>query len=511
MKRLFLALYAATPVIVLACSYYGADPAPPTAMSVDVEIASGGTRYDAGAMAIPATTKQVYVVANVKAPPGDWQLTLAADGALSFADGGTVSTKVVSTADGGPIELQFAATPEPTGTGVIRAALGTDGAEMLTKSFSFVVQPIVASVDVCRVAADGDCVPDIPDASAPAKTQTVVWGELRSLAGFTDGEPVNLVITTDIASERQGVAFRADIGTEGILAIVDADGGTTHALSVDFDGQGQLLVPARIQGSGVGRAFVSIGAGPQASHLVTTASAATAWRRTEYLEHVGLAARNRVTLCSSRSSGVIRVAPSVDGGTISPAEVALSFVPGGSCVAPYPGQADFIWVGNAKSPTWTVTDESSDASTLVQINAVGTDVTDVHAELEYTWLFEPSDAGAPDALAPDGCGMDDGGDAGDCGPPESTVVDAGQPKLLVTGKLFRNALGEVGDKPGTEPLANTSVAVLSAMGLELPDSFTTNAGGEFSFEVTVTAAAHSTSAIFVVDGQRTIVVDKIVP
>lgn len=452
--RFFLALNVLALTAAGACSYFH-DPDPSPEGEIEVSVLADGVRYAADTPMVPVNAEHVYVVAKVKASPGEWQLSLASEGAITLqgaVDGG-VSNNVRTTGVETPADVLLEATIKPKSDATVRATLTTPSATPLTKSFRFAVQPVVPSIAVCRASPDGGCAPTINGAPDVGDDAGVEWMPLPSLPDdvLRDGDEVNLLVTTD-PQPKPNSAWEGTLTTEGVLSL---DGGSTsQAKAIKFAGQTSIIVPARIKSSGAGSVRVSIGDGPVASLLLQTDSASVVARRITFMEHVGLRARNGVILCSSRSSGSIAVTLPLDSGVATPDKTLLSVVLNGPCVDPYPGQAEFVWTGSHPLPIWAVRDEQSDASTFVAVPTLGTEVSGVFAEPTF------SDAGS-------------GSDGGAC---EGGACDAGQASVLVKGTLWRNAYNG-----GSEPLVGTKVKATPPSGLDVEALFPINANDKSTF------------------------------
>lgn len=475
--KIILAANAIMLTIFAACAYE-ADPAP--TLGVDVFVVANGVKYSPEVGTIPADTDQVHVVADVTAPPGSWPLTLTVDGALSFKgqDAGAVSSTVYGAIDGGQVELQFAASPQPTGEAVVRASLGG----LLTKNFRFVVAPVVPRISICEASTGGEdagCVlpaGTVTDPGPPIINDKVEWLPLPVSAGaLRDGDRVVLQISSDVLPTQQGVSWTGTVATDGVLWLVNGDT-NKRTLEINFkQGSGPILVPARVIGSGAGSASASIGGSPSTPLFIETGTASVRWRRIEFIEHVGLGARNRVSLCSSRLSGSLRLSLDLDGGAVSPSQVSLNLTPGGPCVDPYPSQADIIWTGSQVQPFMTVWDNTSDASTLIALPTLGTETVSSlkdPPDVTVSWLNDGGADAAPDAKA---------------------VVE-------VSGILLRNVYGQTGGKP-TEPVGNADLNVTApgVVTVSPSSAFKTDANGHFSFEVSIPVGLPAFSVLLQVD------------
>jgi hypothetical protein len=469
--KIFLAGNAMVLAVVAACSY--SDPLPQ--FGVDVFVVADGVKYSIadGAPPIPADTRQVRVVADVTAPPGDWQLSLAAVGALSFQgpDAGAVSSTVHGLGDV-YAEVEFAAVPQPIGEAIVQASLGT-----FTKTFRFLVAPVVPQVRLCKANQDGSCVDPVGEVKDAGQSYVddagIAWLPVSATSGDTprDGDRAVLVISTDVSPTRDGVSWTGTVVTTGVLSLAN-DSKSTGSQAIEFkQGSGSVVIPVLIKGAGAGSAFASIGTGPKASLFIQTFSAAVVPRRVEFLEHVGLQARNRVSMCSTRLSGSLRVSLDLDGGAVLPAVAPLSLMPGGACVEPFPGQADFVWTGSEGHPIWTVKDELGDASTFVSVPTLGTEISVQVRDVSVVLLQDS--------------GVDAGGSAG-------TIVN-------VAGTLWRNAYGQDGGLP-SERLAYTEVVAKGQPGITLSSApFTTDVDGNFSLEVTKATWVSDLSILLEVD------------
>lgn len=484
--KIILTANALAFAVAAACSSsYPVDPAP--VFTVNVSVLADGVPYpaDTKMMGIPANTQRVHLVATVSGPPGDWEFSLATDGALSLGavDGGVAKSTVHTVSPDKTVDVQVAATLQPLGEAVVTASFGT-----LTQSFRFVVTPVVPTLEICEPDLDEGCKTPtgaVADMGGPYRDDAGVrWVPYPASPGGTwrDGDRAVLRISSPELPSQEGVAWSGTVTTNGVLSLLDDAAKPTPSRAIQFtQGAGPVIAPVRITGAGAGLALASIGNGPQASLLIQTDSASVVPHRIELIGYTGLRARNRVTLCSSRISGSVGVSLDPGGGTVSPANVPLSVTPDSPCVDPYPGQADFIWTGTDSLPIWTVQNDASPA--ILVVPTLGTEVAAAFAQPpSVLWLV-------------------DGG------------VDTGNGAIgglaQVTGALQRTFDTKDGGPP-PEALGSTSVEVKTPAGITAsPSSFTTDANGYFSFTVTK-ASWLSTSKVTIflaVDNRITLPLD----
>jgi hypothetical protein len=207
-----------------------------------------------------------------------------------------------------------------------------------------------------------------------------------------------------------------------------------------------------------------------------------------------------------------------DAGAVAPTLVALgvSTAPDAFCAAPYPGQADFIWTGSDPSPIWLVANTTADAAAPLQVVALGTAVSGVQAaQLTPVWVIPLSDADAgtgggngTGGTTGTGAGKGTGGGGGSGGAGGGSAGSGPVPTILVTGVLQRDNF----DKSNTEPIAETLVELMPPAGLttDVP-SFTTDAIGQFSFQVMVEAPTNATTVTFLIDHRYQLQVPVVPP